>query len=170
MSSRAIDNQLNAFISICALNDSKPNESVALNIIFDNEETGSETVQGAESAFTKIIMQKIAEGLSLNDSAYKNMIPNSFILSADNGHSVHPGYPEQHNPVVRTYLGKGVILKRSASYNYTTNGITAAIVRKFAEKNNVKTQELYGKIGVISGSTLAKHLSPTINICRFFGE
>lgn len=163
-SSRAVDDQINAFSSAYSMVDASPTNSINVSIIFDNEEVGSQTVQGAQSTFLEKTLIKICNSLGIDEQEYFNMLPNSLIISADNGHSVHPNFPEIHNKEIRTYMGKGVAIKKSAAYNYSTNSLTSSIVKTIAKNNNVEIQDYYNKCGIIGGGTLAKFVAPHISI------
>lgn len=167
ISSRAIDNQINAYCSAYALCECKPTESIAINIVFDNEEVGSKTVQGAESSLLTNMLEKISKGLGVEKDGYKNLLANSLILSADNTHSVHPNYTDKHNHAIKTYLGQGVAIKVSASTAYGTTAVSGAMVRKIAENNNIKLQVSTPRAGIRSGGTLAQSIAPqsSINAC-----
>lgn len=167
LSSRSIDDQINAYSSTFAIMEAKPQKSIAVNIIFDNEEVGSQTTQGAQSTFLKNVLTKIYTALGFTETQYISMLANSFIVSADNGHSLHPNFPEMHNKEVRTYLGEGVAVKTSASYSYSTNSLTASIIKEIAKKNKVRTQDYYNKCGTMGGGTLTKYIAPylSINAC-----
>ena len=164
MSSRAIDDQLAVYASLFALLDSKQKDSIAIHVVFDNEEMGSTTNQGAASTFLPNVVKKIALSLNIDDNKYLNMIPNSFALSIDNAHGIHPNYTEKYNKEAKSYLGKGAVIKVAASYAYCTNGNSYSILSTLCKKNKVKTQKYYNRPGVTPGFTLAKCILPYMSI------
>ena len=119
--------------------------------IFDSEEVGSGSVQGAASDFLEATLQRICTAMGWN---LKQMLSQSFMLSADNGHALHPNHPELSDPQNAPVIGGGVVLKFNAAQKYTTDGVSGAIVRSVAKKADVKTQTYYNRADLPGGSTL----------------
>lgn len=164
MSSRAIDDQISVFCSLLAFVDCEVNDSIAIHAVFDNEEIGSYTTQGADSTFLANFMMRTLTSMKLNKGDFREMLPNSFVLSIDNAHGLHPNYVEKYNKIAKTYLGKGAVLKKAASYSYCTNAVTASLLHRMAEKEGAKLQDYYNRPGVIPGSTLARYLLPYTSV------
>lgn len=154
MSSPRLDDVQCAFSSLTAFLESSCGKNCPVHIVYDNEEVGSSTRQGAASTFLKDVLTRICESLGFSNSSYCRKIATSFMLSADNAHAVHPNYGEKCDPVNRPVLGGGVVLKFSANQKYTTDGATAAKVRLLAEKAGVPVQVFFNRSDMAGGSTL----------------
>ena len=131
--------------------------SIPVLCVFDSEEVGSNSVQGAASMLLSDVLARICDGLQLNLS---QMLSGSFMVSADNAHAIHPNHPEFADAANAPVLGGGVVLKFNSSQRYTTDGISAAIFRKVCAKANVPVQTYYNRADVPGGSTLG-HISLT---------
>lgn len=125
--------------------------SVPVLCVFDSEEVGSGSVQGAASDFLEATLQRICAAMGWN---LKQMLSQSFMLSADNGHAIHPNHPELADPQNAPVIGGGVVLKFNAAQKYTTDGVSGAVVRAIAKKAGVKTQTYYNRADLPGGSTL----------------
>ena len=125
--------------------------------VFDSEEVGSNSVQGAASTFLADALSRICGSLGLCE---KKLLSQSFLVSADNAHAVHPNHPEYADPGNAPVMGGGVVLKFNASQRYTTDGVSAAIFRKVCEKAGVKVQTFFNRADLMGGSTLG-HISLT---------
>ena len=125
--------------------------------IFDSEEVGSNSVQGAASTILSDTLTRICEALGLD---IRRELSRSFLVSADNAHAVHPNHPEYADPKNAPTLGGGVVLKFNASQRYTTDGVSAAIFRKVCGKAEVPVQTFFNRADLMGGSTLG-HISLT---------
>lgn len=123
--------------------------------VFDSEEVGSGSAQGAASPFLDNILRRICEALQL--SALQ-MLSRSFVVSADNAHAVHPNHPEFADAGNAPVLGEGVVIKFNAERRYTTDGVSAAVFRKICGKAGVQTQTYYNRADVPGGATLGRIL------------
>ncbi len=121
---------------------------------FDNEEIGSRTRQGAAGDFLKSVLRRIAAARGLREEELFALLPQSFLVSLDNAHAVHPNRPEKCDPTNRPVMGGGIVIKGHAGGAYTTDGLTAAVVRKVFGKANVKYQTFYNRSDMRSGGTL----------------
>lgn len=132
--------------------------------LFDNEEVGSGTRQGACSDFLPQVLARIAQqqGLSVQEQAAS--LAGSLLLSADNGHAIHPNFAEMSDPTHPVELGKGVVLKFSASQKYTTNAVTAALLNRVASENGVTLQHFYNRADLPGGSTLGNLLAAQVSV------
>lgn len=154
MSSPKLDDTQCAFASLCGFLESEPGEGLPVHVVFDNEEVGSSTKQGAASSLLEDTLRRIAEGLGLTQSEYLEKLPQSFMLSADNAHGLHPNYPDKCDPVNRPRMGGGVVLKYSGNQKYTTDAASAAIVRVLAEKAGAALQTFTNHSDIPGGTTL----------------
>lgn len=154
LSSPRLDDLQCAFSSLAGFLESETGESIPVHVVLDNEEIGSSTRQGAASAFLEDTLRRIAAALGLTESEYLQKLPQSFMLSADNAHGVHPNYGDRCDPVNRPKLGGGVVLKFSGNQKYTTDAVSAAVVRVLAEKAGVPVQPFTNHSDIPGGTTL----------------
>ena len=157
-SSPRIDNLQCAFSSAKAFMESNNSQSVSVMAVFDNEEVGSGTRQGALSTFLLETLKKINEACGKSETDYYRDIASSMALSADNGHAVHPNYSSKHDITNRPVPNGGVLIKQNASQKYTTDALSEAILVKILKKNNIPYCHYVNHSNVAGGSTLG-HLS-----------
>jgi hypothetical protein len=121
--------------------------------VFDNEEVGSSSKQGADSTFLTDVCMRIAASAGLSDAQARAAIAGSFMVSADNAHGVHPNHPEKYDMGNRTFLNGGVVIKHNANQKYTTDGVSAAVFASVCEKAGVPVQHFANRSDVLGGST-----------------
>ncbi len=131
--------------------------AVQVLVAFDDEEVGSNSPQGAASTLLADTLCRICNALEVN---HYRMLAQSFMVSADNAHAVHPNHPEYADPSNAPVLGGGVVLKFNAAQRYTTDGVSAAVFRKICEREGVPTQVYCNRADMKGGSTLG-HISLT---------
>lgn len=134
--------------------ESRPEEYINACAVFDNEEVGSGTKQGADSTFLEDTLYRIAEGLGLDKGDYLRMIAESFLISADNAHAVHPNHPEKADPTNRPYLNGGIVIKFHGSQKYATDAVSAAKLKGLCEEAHVPYQTYANRSDIAGGSTL----------------
>ena len=154
VSAPRLDDLQSAFALTKAFTESTPAEYINVCAVFDNEEVGSGTRQGADSTFLEDILQRIAEGLQADHSSYLRWVADSFLISADNAHAVHPNHPEKADPANRPYLNGGIVIKYHGSQKYTTDGISAARMKDYCERAKVPYQTYANRSDIAGGSTL----------------
>ncbi len=152
--SQRIDDLQCAYTGMKALMDSKETKSVRMCCVFDNEEVGSGTKQGAKSTFMHDVMLRICKAIGKDESAMLRMLASSFMVSADNGHAVHPNYADKACPTNRPYVNGGVLVKFNAQQKYTTDGISEGIFLKICEDAGVPCQRYVNRSDILGGSTL----------------
>ena len=145
---------------------SKPEEFISVYALFDNEEVGSGTKQGADSTFLEEFLEIVLENIypDKNRLWKRSFYQNSFLLSADNGHAVHPNHPEKTDPTNRPYLNGGVVLKYNGSQKYTTDGYSAAIVRQICNTWEIPLQTFANRSDIAGGSTLGNISTAHVSI------
>lgn len=143
-----------AFASLEAFLAAEEGDSIPVHCVFDNEEVGSGTRQGAASTFLYDTLVRISENLGKTPGEYRQMLASSFMLSADNAHAVHPNQPEKTCPTNRPYLNQGVVIKYSANQKYTTDGVAAGVFTSLCEENHVPYQVFHNRSDMLGGSTL----------------
>lgn len=143
-----------AFASLKGLLAAEPQDSIAVHCVLDNEEVGSGTKQGAASTFLKDTLHRINTALGRSEEEYLTALASSFLVSADNAHSVHPNQPDKADPTNRPYMNEGIVIKYSANQKYTTDAISGAIFRTFCERAKVPYQIFTNRSDMLGGSTL----------------
>ena len=136
----------------------------AIYAVFDNEEIGSGTKQGADSTFLADVIDLICESLELSGKERRDILAGSFLLSADNAHAVHPNHPEKSDPTNRPYVNGGIVLKFQGSQKYTTDGYSAAVICDICARKNVPCQTFANRSDVAGGSTLGNISSAHVSI------
>ena len=155
ISSPALDDLQCAWGCTQGFLNAKVSEAIPVLCVFDSEEVGSNSTQGAASTLLEDTLRRICRALNLD---LQQMLAQSFMVSADNAHAVHPNHPEYADPTNAPVLGEGVVLKFNAAQRYTTDGVSAAIFRKICKKAGVPVQSYYNRADMPGGSTLG-HIS-----------
>ena len=145
---------------------STPCDNIPIMCVFDSEEVGSKSPQGAESRILEMTLQRICNALDLNMA---RMQAQSFMVSADNAHAFHPNHPEVADAANAPVINQGVVMKFNTNLSYCTNGLSSAIFRMVADKAGVPIQHYYNRADMRGGSTLGHvsliHVSvPTVDI------
>lgn len=151
ISSAALDDLACAWCCTQGFLRSSESENMPVLCVFDNEEVGSASLQGADSDLLEVVLERICTALALNKN---QMLAQSFMLSADNAHAIHPNHPEFADPNNAPVVNGGVVLKFNANQRYTTDGVSAAIFRKVCGKANVPVQTYCNRADLAGGSTL----------------
>lgn len=143
--------------------DSGESPCLKLLAVFDNEEVGSSTKQGADSDVLETLVRSVLDSLGADRAAADRIISASFAVSADNAHAVHPNRPELNDPMDRPVLNGGVVVKSNANQRYTTDAVSGAVLKKTAQKAGVPIQYYSNRSDLPGGSTLGnimiRHLS-----------
>lgn len=166
ISSAALDDLACAWCCTQGFLNAKDCESIPVLCVFDSEEVGSSSVQGAASRLLETTLTRICSALSLDEQV---LLSNSFMVSADNAHGVHPNHPEYADGANAPVMGGGVVLKFNANQRYTTDGVSAAIFRRVCAGAGVNVQTYCNRADIPGGSTLGNislsHVSvPTVDI------
>lgn len=149
-----LDDQECVYATMKGLLMEEPKEYIAICAVFDNEEVGSLTRQGAAATFLKDTMERIAEAFVLSKGRYLQMLADSFMISADNAHAVHPNHPEKADPTNKPYLNRGIVIKYHGGQKYTTDAYTEAVMRSICKEADVPVQTYCNRSDVPGGSTL----------------
>ena len=152
--SSRLDDQECVWSTLTGFTEVQSSEYVNMLCIFDNEEVGSRTKQGADSDFLANLIDRINDNLGRSREEYYTAYANSFMISADNAHALHPAHKEKYDPVQSPKMNEGIVLKFSARQSYTTDGISAAFVRKLCEDSNIPYQVFVNHSDEPGGSTL----------------
>lgn len=148
-----------------ALIASEECEATKVLAVFDNEEVGSKTKQGAGSMFLASIMQRIvmAQRGTLDD--YYRAIEKSFLVSADNAHAWHPNYNDKYDPTNHPKMGGGPVIKYNAAQKYVSDAYSAAVFAGICKEAGVPYQTFVNNSEVAGGSTLGNILSASLPLC-----
>ena len=155
------------FSAVTAFLQSENQENCRVCAIFDNEEIGSLTRQGADSTFLSDVLSRVCRAMGKGEEEELRAIQGGFMLSADNAHGVHPNYPEKSDPTNPCYVNGGVVVKHST--RYASDAVTAGVFQRICEKAGVPTQAYYNNSKLAGGATLGNisgsHVSiPTVDI------
>ena len=166
LSSAALDDLECAYCCTEGFLNAADTAAVPVLCVFDSEEVGSSSVQGAASDLLENLLTRICKAC---DWDIYEMLSHSFMISADNAHAIHPNHPEFADATNAPVMNSGVVLKFNANQRYCTDGVSGAIFRKACEKVNVPVQSYYNRADLPGGSTLGNislcHVSvPTADI------
>ena len=154
IASGRLDNLQCAFSSLKGFIEATPRDSVAVHCVFDNEEVGSGTKQGAAGTFLRDTLHRINRAMGKTEDEYLMSMASSFLVSADNAHAVHPDHTDKADPTNRPYLNKGIVIKYSANQKYTTDAVSGAIMRAICKQADVPYQTFANRSDMLGGSTL----------------
>lgn len=164
LTSGRLDDLSMVHAAMTALTETTSTKQTRVMAIFDNEETGSGTKQGAASPVLAQLLRRVVECMGGNEEDYLRGIDASFMVSADNAHAFHPNYPEKYDPTNHPVLGGGPVIKINANCKYMTDADSAAVFRSICEKAGVPCQYFVNHSDVAGGSTLG-NISPRRLIC-----
>ena len=143
-----------AYTSLRAFLHAAPGEHSNVYCLFDNEEVGSGSKQGADSTLLDEALRRIALALKLPSQALEAAVAGSFMVSADNAHAVHPNHSDKYDPENRVYMNRGVVIKSNANQKYTTDALSAAVFAAVCDRAGVPTQQFANRSDIPGGSTL----------------
>lgn len=162
ISSGRLDDLSMCFAGLEALLASQPTDTTQVLAIFDNEETGSQTKQGAGSPFLSYILKRIALAQGGTEEAYYQAVERAFMISADNAHAWHPNYSEKYDPTNHPMLGGGPVIKFNAAQKYASDAYSASVFAGLCKKAGVPCQRFVNHSDVAGGSTLGNILASSI--------
>ena len=162
ISSGRLDDLSMCFAGLEALLASQPTDTTQVLAIFDNEETGSQTKQGAGSPFLSYMLKRIALAQGGTEEAYYQAVERAFMISADNAHAWHPNYSEKYDPTNHPMLGGGPVIKFNAAQKYASDAYSASVFACLCKKAGVPCQHFVNHSDVAGGSTLGNILASSI--------
>lgn len=162
ISSGRLDDLSMCFAGLEALLASQPTDTTQVLAIFDNEETGSQTKQGAGSPFLSYMLKRIALAQGGTEEAYYQAVERAFMISADNAHAWHPNYFEKYDPTNHPMLGGGPVIKFNAAQKYASDAYSASVFAGLCKKAGVPCQRFVNHSDVAGGSTLGNILASSI--------
>ena len=149
-----IDNLASTFAGLQAILTANETSGICLFAMLDNEEIGSLSPQGADGDFLETTMRRIAYALRFDDNEFYKALAESFLLSVDNAHAIHPNHPEKSDPACAPKLGGGIVIKSHAGKAYVTDALSSAVVKTVFENAGVAYQNFFNRSDARSGSTL----------------
>jgi aspartyl aminopeptidase len=154
IASSRIDNLECTFAVLESIMQSYNDKVLNIAVMFDNEEVGSRTKQGADSSFLEQTLVRIKECFYLSEQEYMAMLAKGFMISADNAHAYHPNFGELHDITNHPLINQGIVVKHSANQAYTTDAVAASIFRSLCKRVGIPVQDFYNNSNTIGGSTL----------------
>ena len=153
-----IDDLECAWACMTALTRTSARDTVNVCAVFDNEEVGSGSRQGADSGFLYDTLTRLGFALGASDGEIRAAMAGSFMVSADNAHAVHPNHPEKFDRQNRPVMNGGIVIKHNANQKYTTDAVSSARFTLICEKAGVPVQHFVNRSDIAGGSTLG-HIS-----------
>ncbi len=168
ISAPRLDDLQCAFASLTAFIESGKTErkpaTAPVYCLFDNEEGGSQTKQGAASTFLYDVLNRIAAACGLNAAELARRIASSFLVSCDNAHAVHPNHPEYQDKNHAVYMNGGVVVKYNANQKYTTDAVSAGLFGLICERAGVPVQRYANRADMAGGSTLGNIANTQVSL------
>lgn len=146
-----LDDLMCVFATLKGFLSATESESIPVLAVFDNEEVGSSTKQGAASSFLRDTVSRVCEGVGINKT---QALAQSFMVSADNAHAVHPNHPEFSDLNNAPKLNGGVVIKYNANQSYSTDAVSGATFKSICDRCGVPTQVFLNRSDLRGGSTL----------------
>ena len=162
ISSGRLDDLSMCYAGLEALLNAQQTDITQVLAIFDNEETGSQTKQGAASPFLSSILKRIALSQSGTEEAFYEAVERAFMVSADNAHAWHPNYADKYDPTNHPMLGGGPVIKFNAAQKYASDAVSAAIFADICQEAGVPCQRFVNHSDIAGGSTLGNILASSI--------
>ena len=162
ISSGRLDDLSMCYAGLEALLAAPSGDTTQVLAIFDNEETGSQTKQGAGSPFLASLLKRIALSQSGTEEAFYQAVERAFMVSADNAHAWHPNYPEKYDLTNHPVLGGGPVIKFNAAQKYASDAVSAAVFAEVCREAGVPCQRFVNHSDVAGGSTLGNILASSI--------
>ena len=164
LSSGRLDDLSMCFAGLEAMIATDTTDATKVLAIFDNEETGSQTKQGAGSPFLSMMLKRIALTQSGTEEAFYQAVERAFMISADNAHAWHPNYSEKYDPTNHPVLGGGPVIKFNAAQKYASDAVSAAVFAEICREAGVPCQRFVNHSDVAGGSTLGNILASSIPV------
>jgi len=150
-----LDDLAMVYASLKALTDSQSGVETKMAVFFDNEEIGSQTMQGADSPLLGSILERITIGLEEDREAYLRSLENSFVISSDMAHALHPNAAEKHDLTNKPVINGGPVVKISSNFRYTSDSESSAYFEGLCQKAGVPVQHFVNHSNQRGGSTIA---------------
>lgn len=156
-----LDDLQGVYSSLRGFIAAEESESAPVLAVFDNEEVGSSTRQGAASDFLELTLKRIADAAK---KPYAALLASSFVISTDNAHAVHPNHPELADPVVRPRINGGIVIKQNGNQRYATDAVSEGVMRLICRRAGVPVQTYVNRSDIPGGSTLGNILASRVSV------
>lgn len=153
-SAAQLDDLQCAYATLTGFIEAVPKAGVNVFACFDNEEVGSGTKQGASSTFLSDALKRLNTALGKTEEDYLKAVAQSFMVSCDNAHAVHPNYPDKTDQNNCAYLNEGIVIKSHAGQKYTSDGVSVALFKAICKRAEVPVQFFANRSDMAGGSTL----------------
>lgn len=163
IASSRLDDLEGVYGGLYAMIEAKPHNTAVL-ALFDNEEVGSATKQGAGSTFLADTVKRIGLSLGRSEEEHIMALSQSMMVSMDNAHGKHPNRADLNDPTNEVVINGGVVIKHHANQHYTTDGVSSALIKNVFDKANVKYQDFYMRSDLRCGGTLGAISSSQLSI------
>jgi len=164
LSSGRLDDLSMCFAGLEVMIATETTDMTKVLAIFDNEETGSQTKQGAGSPFLSMMLKRISLAQSGTEEAFYQAVERAFMISADNAHAWHPNYSEKYDPTNHPVLGGGPVIKFNAAQKYASDAVSAAVFAEICREAGVPCQRFVNHSDAAGGSTLGNILASSIPV------
>eukprot|EP00126_Sphaerothecum_destruens_P004809 Sdes_comp18390_c0_seq1m8217 len=162
-----LDNLLSSYSAVEALIRSLPtlgnDSNCRIVSLYDHEEIGSSSAQGAASAMTEHVLRRLSVNIK-NPVAFEEAMNRSLLISADMAHAVHPNYPEKHESQHAVQMHRGPVIKYNCKQRYATNSVTSSVIREIARRHNIPLQSFVVRNDSGCGSTIGPILSSNLGL------
>lgn len=162
ISAPRLDNQLSCYALLQAICAGPQKKGIRMAVLFDHEEVGSRSKQGADSALTGTVIERIYAGLGIEKEKMQAAMAKSIMLSVDGAHALHPNRQEAYDPINRATVNKGIAFKINSSQRYAYDAEIVAIAQVLCEEEGVAYQKVANHADLAGGSTLGPILSSWI--------
>ena len=159
-----LDDLACAYASAAAFLAAKPSGHIDVLCLFDNEEVGSGSKQGAGSTLLIDVLRRASLALGAGPQALEAALAGSFMVSADNAHAAHPNHPEKYDEQNRVRMNGGVVVKSNANQKYTSDGLSLAVFERLCAVAGVPTQRFANRSDIAGGSTLGNIVSASASM------
>lgn len=164
ISSPRLDNQTSVFACLDGLTTADADDGINVIALFDNEEVGSRTKQGAASLVLPHILTRLYRALGQSAETYDQALASAFLLSIDVAHALHPNVPEKCDPTNKPLLGKGIALKTASSQSYAGDANAVGIIKALCQQHDIPYQQFVNRADMPGGSTIGSLLSANLPI------
>jgi len=144
--------------------DSQVNSATNVLVCFDNEEVGSSTKQGAASPLLRTVLERVCIAFGKNREDYYRTVSNSFMISADMAHALHPNHTEKYDPTNKAIINKGPVIKIAASQAYTSDSMSIAVYESICKSAGIPVQKFVNRSDERGGSTIGPISATQLNI------
>lgn len=159
ISSPRLDNLTSTYAALRAIMNENRKDGINVIALFDNEECGSKSKQGADSTLMTILLEKIYEGLGFSHARCQEAIMDSMHLSVDVAHAIHPNHTEKSDPTTFAKLNEGIVIKINHNQKYATDSKAIAILQQLCDLGQVKYQKYVNNSNIPGGGTLGSLVS-----------